>query len=379
MGALAFLPEHDKAIKSFAFKAWRRAQSAGARSLQIEDVQQELYMVWCVARDKYDPEKGVPFLAYLRNGMKVAVNRWLQKQIDHGQAVSMDEEGEDGSERSRHEAFADTQSLNGVETFEREDARDEVVENLTPQVRTFVGLLRAPPTFLLDGVVARRARQNYAREIGVVVPAEADRVTASMVLDFMELNGGERAKLYAELNTVQQERRRREEMDTRFAPGCYGSPHCYKKPHPVCDRCSYASLCGPEALRRKLMLNAHFGIKPKEPKPPKPPKIIAPPVVRKRKPKPKLDLKLQAIANALRAGRNPFSKDKAAMKALWLISEILIRRPQIANFKTFVVSISKTLVGDIKSAAALANKLVAELLRIGAVVKVDDLYVIKGA
>ena len=51
MGALAFLPEHDKAIKSFAFKAWRRAQSAGARSLQIEDVQQELYMVWCVARD----------------------------------------------------------------------------------------------------------------------------------------------------------------------------------------------------------------------------------------------------------------------------------------------------------------------------------------
>lgn len=353
------MPEHDKAIKSFALKAWRRAQAGGARSLQLEDVQQELVVAWCMARDNWKPEFNVPFLAYLRRGMKQTVNRWLQSQIDFGHAMSMDDD--DDEERAPHEIIADASGLAGVEVFERDNARDAVVKELSAEAQVFVNLLREPPAELLEGVRARRARQTFAREQGLIVPGETDRVTASMVLDLMELSHAERGRLYAELDQVKERQRRAEDMDLRFAPGCFGSPHCYKNDHALCSRCVYASKCAPEALARKLTLQARFGIKPK----------VEPP-----RPKPAVDPKLLLIRKALRAGKNPFNRSAPKQQSWWVIADILLRKPAKACFKAMVLVLAK-LVGDVKRSAEHVNKMLADLLRTGAVVKQGDLYVIR--
>lgn len=205
---ITFTPEHDKIVRGFAYKAWRRAQASGAASLQVDDVYGELMIAWCVARDKFDESKGVPFGAYLVNGMQVAINRFLSRQIEHGQmeSLSLDfEYGESDDSVNLHNAVADERGLAGVETFERDDARDAVMERLTPKTRAFVELLREPPAFMLHAVKARRARQEFARQIERAPTPEADRVTAAMVFEFLELGHFERNRVYAELKRLRHD------------------------------------------------------------------------------------------------------------------------------------------------------------------------------
>lgn len=200
---ITFTPEHDKIVRGFAYKAWRRAQAAGANSLQYEDVYGELMIAWCVARDKFDESKGVPFGAYLVNGMRVAVNRFLQSQIEFGKHASLDLDTE--NDQPVHEQIADEHGLAGVEEFERDDAREALMERLTPKTRAFVDLLREPPVFMLHAVKARRARQEFARRNNLPVSSEADRVTAAMVFDFLELGHAERNQVYSELKRLRHD------------------------------------------------------------------------------------------------------------------------------------------------------------------------------
>lgn len=204
MSSVAFTPEHDKVVRRFALKAWRRAQAAGARSLQLEDVKQELMLTWCTARNKWREEYGVPFLAYLQNGMRKAINRWLQSQIDFGHVASIDfEDDEEG--RSAHETLADEQAQTPFEVFERDDERMMVLDWMTPKTRQFVELLMDPPQFLLDGVRALRSRQTFARDQSLPATQVPNRVTAAMVMEFLELSPLERGAIYAELKSVSYE------------------------------------------------------------------------------------------------------------------------------------------------------------------------------
>jgi len=204
MGAdITFTRDHDRVIRSFAFKVLKRAHSAGASSVSMDDIYQELCIAWCRARDAWDAQYGVPFLAFLNRGMHHHINRWVQSQIDNGRCVSLEAPvggiGEEGTEK--HDRIPDENGLAGIEEFELADFKDFVSARLSPRARTFLQLIAEPPQFLRDAVRQGQARASAgrARDINGFAPA---RVTAAMVFDFMDATNRERVAIYKELRKV---------------------------------------------------------------------------------------------------------------------------------------------------------------------------------
>lgn len=197
-GSMKFTPHHDKMIRGFAGKVFRRAAQAGAASLCFEDIYQELCIAWCQARDSWKAEYNVPFGAFLNLGMRQYINRWVQGEIGHGQAASLETLGrEGGADGSLHDILPDTGDLQD-KTLADEDVKDYVLDRLTPRARLFIRLLDKPPQFLQDAAKARDAHVAYAREQGVSIFMQ-NGISAAMVLDFMEAGASERGKIYAEL------------------------------------------------------------------------------------------------------------------------------------------------------------------------------------
>lgn len=158
--------------------------------------------------------------------------------------------------------------------------------------------------------------------------------------------------------------------DLRFAPGCFGAPLCYRADHPVCAPCPFTLECAPVALARRTVLHAHFGIKPRKAK-------VAAALLRTPAPvKPKPDPKLVFIAKALRARKNPFNKNVPAQRGWWLVANIMLNRPALAQFKAFVFVLTKC-TGDMRRSAEHIAKVLSELLRTGVVVRRGELYAIQ--
>lgn len=71
----------EKAVNMFAGRVARRLSSITSVPLGLDDIKQELWCAWCVSRERFDPELGVPFLAFLRRGMALHINRVVDRQV----------------------------------------------------------------------------------------------------------------------------------------------------------------------------------------------------------------------------------------------------------------------------------------------------------
>lgn len=154
--------------------------------------------------------------------------------------------------------------------------------------------------------------------------------------------------------------------DDRFRPGCFGSPLCYKKGHAVCTLCPFSAECAPIAEKRLATLQARYGVTTKT--------VKAEPVkpVVKRKP-----TKLELVANALRAGKNPFNEKAAGQQSWWLVCEVLLRKPDKAGFTAIAILIARLLNVIIGKAADHLRAILTQLMQSGAVIKTGDLYAIR--
>lgn len=187
-------------IARFAARVMRRIHAAGAAGqIDLDDVKAELALVWCRARDSYDPSYGAAFSTYLHGGMIRHIERWVQRQIRQSFTLSLDAERGTAAGATLHEVVPDT-SAGPHETVECASKRRLVMKNLSADAARFVTWLEFPPPALLEILKGAQARTEFARARGLkgITPAPKD-VTAPMVLDLMGLDRSARHAVQKEL------------------------------------------------------------------------------------------------------------------------------------------------------------------------------------
>lgn len=189
--------EHRSLIERTARRVQRRLYAAGARTVQFEDIAQELTVAFCIAAERWKPEHNVPFKAYLMRGMYNHVNRWVQSEIDARLNAEIDldaEIGEDGG-ASLHELVADDNVLSPDEALIAKDIHEQIMARLHGRARQFISILANPPEEVMAQVTALRDRSQYARSRGINEGGARSDVASTMVLDLMGCSAQERRSI----------------------------------------------------------------------------------------------------------------------------------------------------------------------------------------
>lgn len=192
---------NKRLIDSFAWKVVRRMHAAGARAVDIADIQQELAIVWIKAVERWNPEQGVPFGAFLTNGMKHHVNRWASREVGASQFApySLDtmQTSTEDEQQGLHEVVADD-TENPEETCHYKMMRAEIGRYLSPMADLFIRMLEEPPKELVDVFRAKQAKAAYARSRGIPC-FEYRTISESLVFDLMGVGPYERKLIRQEI------------------------------------------------------------------------------------------------------------------------------------------------------------------------------------
>lgn len=201
MHPTATFEANKRYIDVFAWKVVRRMHAAGARGLDVADIQQELAIAWMKAVEKWNPELGVPFGAYLHTGMRLHINRWAKVEIGASQfapfSIDSAATSTDDEQQGLHEVIADT-SQTPEEACHYKMMRAEVGRYLSPVADLFLKMLEDPPQELVDIFRAKQAKAKYARERGISC-FEYRSITEALVFDLLGLGSFERTRVRAEI------------------------------------------------------------------------------------------------------------------------------------------------------------------------------------
>lgn len=188
-------------IKHTASRVMRRLAAMKVTEFDFDDVVGELNIAWCKARDKYDPNLGIPFPAYLQRGMFNHINRLIDNLAKERHLSIDGDEGLDGPGlNDHHEYLADDKESQHM-ALERKDMREHVLKRLSPSARRFVELLESPPPEVLDQVRALEARTNYAKSRGIHA-IMSPGITSNLIFTIMDLTRSERARVMIEVKQL---------------------------------------------------------------------------------------------------------------------------------------------------------------------------------
>lgn len=193
----------EKYILFYSAKVMRRLQAAKAYIFQKDDVVQELWIAWCIARDTYEPATGVPFIAYLKRGMQQHINRCIEKHVERcphvTYALSLDcPTGEDGT-GSLGDLIAS--NLHTVEQVEESLTARSIMAKMSPKTRIFFELLMDTPEELSREVMAEKAKSEYGRKMGLRT-ASSHSVTKAMIFDLLDYSRDDRREVLADIHAI---------------------------------------------------------------------------------------------------------------------------------------------------------------------------------
>lgn len=188
------------AIRSFSRRVLRRVTAAGS-VISLDDIISECSIAWCQARDSWSETAGVPFLAYLRIGMRNHINRWVDKELreHNGSHLEFDAPSGDDGTGSFHDYFADRGAELPDDILELNDRRKKQLARLSPRARQFVELIESPPKALVDILRALKARQEFAIERGIEPSPVPKRILMTLVFRFMGASPREQTQINEEL------------------------------------------------------------------------------------------------------------------------------------------------------------------------------------
>lgn len=213
--------QHRKLLLSIAHRVKRRMYAAGDKSVQLEDIFQELVIAWCKARDKWEPTHNVPFGAYLMRGMSNHINRWVDRELRQRNIAPFDLDAEFSGEEegTLHDILADEMQPTPEEAVIAMDIRDYAKnplrwrqppagwrqhKELTPNAKKFVELLADPPMAIMQIFHGLQARAEFARKTLKIHSAVGPtRITGSFILDVMGVSDRtERADIYNQVKVL---------------------------------------------------------------------------------------------------------------------------------------------------------------------------------
>ncbi|MDE4297054.1 sigma factor [Phaeobacter gallaeciensis] len=202
------MKESERMIRALAGRVMRRLRAIPQSVMSFDDVEQELWIAWCKARDRFEPSRGIPWQAYVQRGMKQHINRVIEAQIERfeGQtfAVSLDSKAssfgdtEDGP--TIGEIIASDAPLPSDEA-EWESNYNKAISVMSDRAKIFVSLLREQPPELLNEVLVAQDKAEHAAKLGAPYNAPR-RITSAMVFDLMGAPRTERTKITREVEQL---------------------------------------------------------------------------------------------------------------------------------------------------------------------------------
>lgn len=180
----------------------------------MEDIQQELAIAWCVARDKWKAEFNVPFSAYLMRGMKQHIRGWMSRELNQHHLVSFGLDDEMASGDTHHDTTADPSAITAEEALIEKDLRSfahdrlrmrDMRKALSDSALQFLDLLDNPPEELVEILQGLRSRGEFARQAGVPVTPVPSGINAALVFDLMGCSRQERTRIYKEIRNFSTE------------------------------------------------------------------------------------------------------------------------------------------------------------------------------
>lgn len=194
----------EKAINSFAFKVSRRLYAAGDRTMSMDDIRQELWIAWTIAVQSFKEEQGIPFLAYLRNGMRLHINRYIEKHVTrrHSEVIafSLDGENDEGKSTTSYEQVPSADPKPD-EDIQEKSAVDALCRRLSPIAAQFVRLLYEQPEPLMKEVVAIVRKAEFASSMNQVV-VNSGRLTRTMIFDLLGVPMNKRTDVLREIENA---------------------------------------------------------------------------------------------------------------------------------------------------------------------------------
>ena len=196
--------EDERMIFALTYRVVRRLQSLPQVVMSKEDIEQELWIAWCKARDAFQPSRGIPWAAYLQRGMRQHINRVVDVQIERfeGQtfALSLDAQFGDDNSLTLSEVIPSAAPL-PCEEAERESNYQRALDELSGRAAQFVILMHAQPKILLNEVLVAQDKAEQAVKLGAPYNAPR-RLTTAMVFDLMGAQRSERTKITKEVERV---------------------------------------------------------------------------------------------------------------------------------------------------------------------------------
>ncbi len=200
--------EDERMIFALTHRVVRRLQTLPQVVMSKEDIEQELWVAWCKARDAFEPSRGIPWAAYLQRGMKQHINRVVDVQIERFEGQTF--------------ALSLNQSVNPTGGYDREDSLEDVIPGDTPlpceeaeresnyrmaltvlssRAKIFVTILKDQPEDLLQEVLIAQDKAEHANKLGAPYNAPR-RITTAMVFDLMGAPRSERTKITREVEQL---------------------------------------------------------------------------------------------------------------------------------------------------------------------------------
>jgi DNA-directed RNA polymerase specialized sigma24 family protein len=192
-------------VRSLRAKVQRRLSSISTPVMSGEDIEQELWIAWCKARDSFDPDRGIPFGAYVWRGMMQHINRQIERHISRfkGQTFALSINAgrlSDDGEMNEGIPIPD-KDIGQEEKSIRRSCYRRAIKKLSPDARTFVRILDEQPPEILQEVMLATDKEEHAKNIGAPF-VNPRRITSKMVFDLMGLDRSERRGILKEVKEM---------------------------------------------------------------------------------------------------------------------------------------------------------------------------------
>lgn len=196
-----------KIVRAFAARVRRRLRSLPRAVMGNEDVEQELWEAWCIARDNYKPDMGIPWAAYLRRGMMNHINSRIDRHIgrfpEAAFALSLD--ASVGDEEGQTLAEVIPSDIPDASAAVEERSNYEAAKAiLSPDAAMFLKILYEQPDELLQEVQKADDKKEMADQLNLPF-AVSRRVTRSVIFDVMGISGRRKNEVIKEIQSLEVE------------------------------------------------------------------------------------------------------------------------------------------------------------------------------
>jgi DNA-directed RNA polymerase specialized sigma24 family protein len=193
--------DYEALIHQQAMRGYKRLIGFGV-SVDYEDVVQQMSLTFCIASDKFDPERGFSFTTYLHRALWIQFNKWAENQVAYRMLVTnSDVETESGERLSLYDVTVD-EAMSPEDVVTTRLTNEKRFERLSPIAKTIVTELVSPSAEMDEGWKAKKAQIEHGRSMGLSTQRLPEDINFAFMFDHLNVPPRKRGDIKRELSNA---------------------------------------------------------------------------------------------------------------------------------------------------------------------------------